>query len=77
MPPRFSLPTIAGALEFRRENYGWTQAVMAKKLGIEPSHYSEIVNGKRKLPYIAACRAFRIGIPAKVLLAVKNHRAQP
>ena len=71
---RFRTPSIPSALAFRQEQYGWTQAQMAKKLGIQASHYSEILSGKRKLPYEAACRAFRIGVPATVLLALKNQR---
>jgi transcriptional regulator with XRE-family HTH domain len=71
---RFAIPSIPSALAFRQEAYGWTQAKMAEKLGLQTSHYSEILSGKRKLPYEAACRAFRLGVPAKVLLALKNRR---
>ena len=71
----FRTPTIPSALEFRREAYGWTQARMAKALGIGSSHYSEIVNGKRDLPYSAACLAYEVGVPASVLLKVRRPRA--
>ena len=73
-PYSFSIPSIASALEFRREAYGWTATKMAKKLGLQKSHYSEIVHGKRGLPFKAACRAFHIGVPANVLLALKNSK---
>jgi transcriptional regulator with XRE-family HTH domain len=72
---RFSTPSIPSALLFRQEQYGWTQRQMAKRLGIEESHYNEILKGKRRLPFAAACRAYKIGIPASVLLALKNQRA--
>lgn len=64
----FRLPSIRSALEFRREEYGWTQTAMAAALGLQRSHYSEVVSGKRALPFKAACRAFEIGVPAEVLL---------
>lgn len=72
---RFRTPSIPSALAFRQEQYGWTQAKMAKKLGLQNSHYNEILKGKRKLPYTAACRAYRLGVPATVLLSLKNRRS--
>lgn len=71
----FALSSIPSALEFRREAYGWTQTRMAKALGLQRSHYSEIISGKRRLSFRAACRAYKIGVPAAVLLALKNCRA--
>jgi antitoxin component HigA of HigAB toxin-antitoxin module len=71
---RFAIPSIPSALAFRQEQYGWTQRQMADKLGLQNSHYNEILKGKRKLPFEAACRAFKLGVPAKVLLALKNRR---
>ena len=68
----FRLPTIRSALEFRREAYGWTQEAMAKALGLAASHYSEIIHGKRALPYKAACKAFEIGVPPDVLLQTRK-----
>lgn len=65
---RKNIPTIPDALEFRREQYGWTQKFMAEEIGISASHYSEVVSGKRKLSYHAACCAHAIGVPASVLL---------
>lgn len=69
---KFKTPTIPSALEFRRHEYGWSQRRMAKALGIQGSHYNEVVKGKRSLPYRAACLAYKIGIPASVLLAVRG-----
>lgn len=62
------LPSIASALEFRRECYDLTAAEFSKIIGIRPSHYSEIVNGKREIPKKAMKRAFAIGVPASVIL---------
>lgn len=64
----FRLPSIKSAIEFRREAYCWTASKMAKKLGLSKSHYSEFVNGKRRLPYRAICKAFELGVPYDVLL---------
>lgn len=71
-----SLPSIPVALEFRREQYGWTQAKMSMELGIQSSHYSEIINGKRRLPLNATKLAYLIGVPAKVLLQCNNKLTQ-
>ena len=73
---RFRLPTIRSALEFRREQYGWTATMMAKALGLRRSHYSEIVHGKRRLPYRAVCKAFEIGVPASVLLQTRKTKRE-
>lgn len=59
---------IADALEFRRDQYGLTQREFAAILGLQNSHYSEIINGKRRLTLGATKRAFAIGVPANVLL---------
>lgn len=64
------LPSIPGALEFRREQYEWTQAKMAMELGIQRSHYSEIIKRKRGLPLKATKMAYSIGVPANVLLQI-------
>lgn len=65
--------SIADALEFRREQYGLTQREFAAILGLQNGHYSEIVNGKRRLPLGATKRAFAIGVPAEVLLQPEMH----
>jgi predicted transcriptional regulator len=51
------------ALEFRRDQYGFTQAQFAEILQMRPSHYSEFINGKRELPKNAIRRAIAIGVP--------------
>ena len=63
-----SLPSIASALEFRREAYDLTATEFAGILGLQKSHYSEIIHGKRDIPRDAMRRAFLIGVPARVLL---------
>jgi hypothetical protein len=45
---------------------------MAKALGLGRGHYSEIMKGKRGLPYRAACKAFELGVPAEVLLQTRT-----
>ena len=62
------LPTIIGALEFRREQYGWTNSKFAKKIGMSRSHFSEVMNGKRRLPLNARIKAYKLGVSAEVLL---------
>jgi len=72
----FRLPTIRGAVEFRRTEYGWTQTKMAKALGMSKGRYSEFLHGKRRLGLNARCKAFEIGVPAEVLLQTpKTKRA--
>ena len=60
--------SIGDALEFRRDQYGLDRLQFAVLLGIQPSHYSEVVTGKRDLPITATKRAYAIGVPAEVLL---------
>ena len=60
--------SVAEALECRRDQYGLTQREFAEVLGLRDSHYSEVVNGRRRLPIDATRRAFAIGVPAHVLL---------
>ena len=61
------LPSIIDAVEFRRETYGLTQKNWAFVLGMCPSHYSEFINGKRRLPVAAMARCFEHGVPAEGL----------
>lgn len=68
------LPTIAEALRFRAEQMRYTDRRMAKELGMQPSHYSEVLKGKRALPMRATKRAFAMGVPAKVLLQESEPR---
>ena len=67
--------SVADALEFRRDQYGLTQAEFAAILGLGKGHYSEVVRGKRRLPLNATRRAFAIGVPADVLLQPVTHNA--
>lgn len=60
--------SLIAALEFRRDQYELTQAEFAFVLGLYPSHYNEIIKGKRALPLRATKRAFAIGVPASALL---------
>ena len=62
------LPTIIEALKFRAEQMGWGQERMAIELGLQASHYSEVLSGKRRLPLRAMRKACKLGVPAKVLL---------
>lgn len=59
---------IGAALEFRREQYNLTQDEFAFILGVRPSHYSEVVRGRREITKKTMRRAFAIGVPAAVLL---------
>lgn len=63
-----ALPTIPEALRFRMDQYGWNQTKLAEELGLQRSHMSEILNGKRPITFRAARAAYRIGVPAAVLL---------
>jgi len=62
------LPQIGAALEYRRDAYGLSATEFAGILGMLKSHYSEVVNGRRQLPFNATRRAFAIGVPADILL---------
>lgn len=61
--------SLVDALEFRRDQYDLPKCVFAELLGLTPSNYTEILNGKRKqLPVKAMKRAYSMGVPANVLL---------
>lgn len=64
--------SVSEAIEFRQREFGWTQARMAKALGLSTGHYSELMRGKRRLPYRAACLAYKLGVPATILLNLKS-----
>jgi|SRR6186713_591832 len=61
--------TEADALEFRRDAYGLTASDFAHILGIQKSHYSETIAGKRRLPINSVARAIAIGVLVAPLLA--------
>jgi transcriptional regulator with XRE-family HTH domain len=65
-------PSVSEAIEFRQREFGWTQTRMAKALGLSTGHYSELMTGKRRLPYRAACLAYKLGVPASVLLNLRS-----
>lgn len=62
------IPSISIALEFRAEQMGWTSSQMARRLGMQRSHFGEVLNGIRRLPLGATKKAYALGVPAKVLL---------
>ncbi len=65
---KIGFPSVVDALEFSRDQYGLSRHEFAAVIGVSPGHYSEIINGKRRLSINAAKRAFAIGVPADVLL---------
>jgi plasmid maintenance system antidote protein VapI len=68
------LPTIRAALEHKREWMCWSHKDMARRLGLEPSEYSEFVKGRRKLPHNALCLAYGMGVSADVLLQTRRSK---
>lgn len=74
--------SILDALDFRREQCGLKRSEFAAILGMTPTHFSEVMAGKRNLPLNARIRAFAVGVPAEVLLQpgsemVRQSRDQP
>jgi len=63
-----TLPSPIAALRFRIEQYGWTDRRFAKAIGMSPSHFSEVLHGKRRLPLTAMRKAVLLGVPGHVLL---------
>lgn len=68
---KFPLPSVIDAMEFRREAYGLSCRQWSAVLGMQQSHYSEFVNGKRELPKSAMVEAYAYGVPAECLLQVR------
>lgn len=66
------LPSVSEAIEFRQRELGWTQTRMAEALSLTTGHYSEIMHGKRGVPYRCACLAYALGVPAEILLNVQS-----
>ena len=56
------------ALEFRREAYGLSVKDFCYVLSIGKTHYSEIINGKRRPPINLVRNANCIGVPLNSLL---------
>ncbi len=70
--------SVGSALEFRREAYGLSADEFAFVLGLQRSHYNEIVNGRRDMSKAAMRRAFAVGVPAAVLLQpVRREATRP
>ncbi len=67
-----AMPSIKAAMEFRRGQYELNIRQWASVLGMSPSHYSEFLHGKVRLPYQAACRAYVVGVSADILLQITN-----
>ena len=62
------LPTIVEALRFRIEQFGWTDMEFARRVGMNRHHFSEVMSGKRQFPLSARIKAYKLGVPANVLL---------
>lgn len=69
-----ALPSMIDAVEFRRDAYGLTQKNWAFVLGLQPSHYSEFVNGKCALPVAAMNKCFEYGVPAEALFQCRPNK---
>lgn len=65
--------SIIEAVEFRREQYGLKKRAWAERLGMQPSHYSEFLYGKRALPKSAMALAYRYGVPADFLFQCEQN----
>ncbi len=63
------IPHALRKLQAKRK---WNQTQMGEALGIYRNHYSDVLHGRRRLPYEAACRAFKLGVSAKILLSLDN-----
>jgi hypothetical protein len=60
---------IVDALEFIRDQKGMTQKEFAMSMLLLPSHYNEIIKGKRKFPYSSMAKAVELhGIDAMLLI---------
>ena len=56
------------------EERGISQKAFAQMLGTQPSHLSEVLNGKRVLTTDLAMKIeSAIGLPAKILLSAQAH----
>lgn len=61
-------PTVVSELRELQAQYGVSQSKMAALLKMTRGHYSEVLAGKRRLSYRAACHAYNLGAEAGVLL---------
>lgn len=46
----------------KQDELGWKASRMAAELGLAKSHYSELVNGKRRLSLRVARKAYKLGV---------------
>jgi transcriptional regulator with XRE-family HTH domain len=68
-----TLPSIPEALRTLQKQIGIKQGPMAGLLGMAPTHYSELLHGKRPITRKTMVKAYRLGVPAEVLLQeIKN-----
>ena len=66
-------PSLRDVLRLRMHELGLSQKDLAKRIGIQASHLSEALNGKRALPTDLAMKIeSALGLPAKVLLAAQT-----
>lgn len=71
------LPTVPEQLRFCLDQWGINQTQLGQMLGLQRSHMSEILNGKRELPLRATKLAYKLGIPAVVLLQTDEMPQRP
>ena len=69
--------TIVSELLELQRHYQWNQSQMAEQLGMSSGHYSEVLSGKRRLPYRGICNAYNLGAEADVLLSLDNLKSPP
>lgn len=63
-----TLSSVPQALKLWQKTNGLNQKQMAAALAMAPTHYSEVLHGKRQLTRIAMIKAYKLGIPATILL---------
>lgn len=66
----FDGPSVVGAVEFRRDQFGLNDSEWAQVLGMAKQHYSDFKAGRRSLPITAMVRAFALGVPAECLFQI-------
>jgi transcriptional regulator with XRE-family HTH domain len=59
--------SLRDSIDFLRERQMLNQGEVAILLGMQKSHYSEFMRGKRELPVSALRRAYALGVPADAL----------
>lgn len=63
-----TLPSIPEALVAYIKEHGLKHYQMAALLGVPKTHFSEVIHGKRLLARGAMAKAYKLGIPADILL---------